>query len=736
MKGYTTLLLFLCLAISLAACGPSEEELNATTTQFAANIFATQTANAPTHTATPIPTFTPTPTPTPLTPETILENALNNLNAVQTYHYQSDIQSTWILENADEEMSFAIKGDFQAPDRTREMISMNFNDETNESEFITIGNTTYLKDPDTGEWEIDIVMKDLTLSDLLTKRPGIPAVMPADIQDLVLVEETHIDGNKVQHLSGRGSLTGTDYIMNSDLQVDYWIGVDDGLLKQSSVEGELVINGDEFLSELALGQFTIDFSAMHRFSDFGKLIVIEAPTVEPWIEGSLKMSEDRRRAAYGRMEDEDYFLVVDQTEYGPFDGIGSEIVVFSPDGQHMAYFIYEGDDRSVVIDNEIVEGPYQAYGGFTFSPDSQHYAYRAVFNGKDHIVIDGVEQQSYDQVDNPHFSPDSQRVLYSAREGDTWFTVLDGEEGKRYEDLSVRDPGFSPDSKKYTALASRGGKFIVIVDGIEGKAYDSWVNFPYFSPDSQQVVYAVIHDNKWYIIKGQQEIGPYEILYQGQPIFSPDGKRMAYLAGEGGENFYYIDGKKDGPYQPEGSIVFSPDSQRIIYFALEGEEWFAILDGERIGPYQGVTEPVFSGDSKRVGYVALLEDKAYAFIDQDKYGPYDEIGTPIFSPDSQRFAFAGKNDGKYFIVVDGIERGPYELTGFPVFSPDSRRLAYAVMEGDKSFIIVDDWKSLPYDRILDFDNHTGKGIIFEDDDHIRYLALLAGEIILVEEDLK
>jgi hypothetical protein len=53
----------------LAACGPSEAQRAATSTQIAADIFATQTAGAPTATATFTPSATPTDTPTPtLTP--------------------------------------------------------------------------------------------------------------------------------------------------------------------------------------------------------------------------------------------------------------------------------------------------------------------------------------------------------------------------------------------------------------------------------------------------------------------------------------------------------------------------------------------------------------------------------------------------------------------------------------------------------------------------------------------
>ena len=63
-KKLFSILQILLLAMLLCAFGPSEEALNATATQNAANTFGTQTAEAPTATYTPSPTDTPTATPT------------------------------------------------------------------------------------------------------------------------------------------------------------------------------------------------------------------------------------------------------------------------------------------------------------------------------------------------------------------------------------------------------------------------------------------------------------------------------------------------------------------------------------------------------------------------------------------------------------------------------------------------------------------------------------------------
>jgi hypothetical protein len=61
-KIHLLLTVLFLLVIFLPACGPSQAEIEATATQAAVSMYATQTAQAPT--ATTIPTSTPTPQPT------------------------------------------------------------------------------------------------------------------------------------------------------------------------------------------------------------------------------------------------------------------------------------------------------------------------------------------------------------------------------------------------------------------------------------------------------------------------------------------------------------------------------------------------------------------------------------------------------------------------------------------------------------------------------------------------
>jgi tetratricopeptide (TPR) repeat protein len=98
----------------LAACGPSPAELDATSTQAAANIFATQTAQvltatamftpSPTATVTPTATASPTNTPTP------------NLAATAAAYYKSGRANSekgeWELAISDYDQAIQFRPDY------------------------------------------------------------------------------------------------------------------------------------------------------------------------------------------------------------------------------------------------------------------------------------------------------------------------------------------------------------------------------------------------------------------------------------------------------------------------------------------------------------------------------------------------------------------------------------------------------------------------------------------------
>ncbi|MCG3179491.1 MAG: hypothetical protein BIFFINMI_01826 [Phycisphaerae bacterium] len=208
---------------------------------------------------------------------------------------------------------------------------------------------------------------------------------------------------------------------------------------------------------------------------------------------------------------------------------------------------------------------------------------------------------------------------------------------------------------------------------------------------------------------------------------SPDCCRAALLASTGNANKcrVSVDGKTDAEYDRVvyGTVKFSPDSRRLGYIAVKGNRQTAVVDGKELGEGDEIRELAFSPDSRHVAFVCRTGAKKTVVLDGQAGPDYDNIpmAVPVFSPDSSRMAYVAKIekteiDGKpvpphmrnmpgnyrHVVVVNGKAGPEYDSCSDPQFSPDSRRLAYHVYtwKGDKWAVSVDDRVGPQYNSIL------------------------------------
>jgi hypothetical protein len=247
--------ILLILLLALVACGPSQEELDATATQDAANAAATQTAAAPT--ATPRPTDTPTPQPTdtptpqPAAPEaeTIMTDAQEAMAQVESFHMDMEMSASISQEGVSMEIPISFAADVEKSGNMQGTMSISFMGMSIDLEMISVDGVTYMTDPTTGEWTIASEAEGSPLP-FDPEAIVVPQAGEGGLEDMTLVGQETLNGVDVYHL--QGTLPGDAFAAAAgeetgvaDLPAEVWIGVDDGLIYQLSFSGAIPVAGLE-----------------------------------------------------------------------------------------------------------------------------------------------------------------------------------------------------------------------------------------------------------------------------------------------------------------------------------------------------------------------------------------------------------------------------------------------------------------------------------------------------------
>ncbi len=463
-------------------------------------------------------------------------------------------------------------------------------------------------------------------------------------------------------------------------------------------------------------------------------------------------------------------------------------------GPHAAWVVRDADGYWAVVDGEA--GPrYDTIRGLILSPDGQHVAYTAQKGGKWMVVVDGAEGPACSGIDEDTliFSHDGTRVAYAARHpnqdgaqtphGRVWRVVVDGPEmapevqpGK-YERIGII--AFSRDGKRmaFSATDLAPVKLLywrIVVDGVERRGSSGEVTEILFSPNSAHVAYVCeeLSGPDHVLLLDDEPVGTYSAIRPHSLLFSPNSERLACVARRAGVEYcVVVDGQEGPEYDLVTRPVFSRDGRRLAYAAARGpredRKWCVVLDGEESPEYEEVRDLVFSPDGSHIAYAACkgererpvgivgdFDTQRWAVVVDGQEGPeYGEIvkGTPVFSPDGRRLAYAAVRNVRmtpasgpdYYrrrsvVVVDGEESAPYVSVrgGSLVFSPDSQRLAYIVRKEARDVCVIDGEVGPPYHQILASRPapHSREGLTrlrFADDGALEYIAVRVNEVYCV-----
>jgi Tol biopolymer transport system component len=383
-------------------------------------------------------------------------------------------------------------------------------------------------------------------------------------------------------------------------------------------------------------------------------------------------SEDGRHYAYsggpppGRKGGKMLFVVDGREHDDGVSGYYTGSPRFSPDGERVAYIGKPNDETMVVIANGKKGRVYTKTSDVVFSPDSKNLAYSAQRDGKWCLVNEGIEGPLYDAVGEsmPIFSPDSKHVAYVGKRGEQWILNLDGKESPPIDE--IYSPRFNPNGNGFAWCAKKNKQAAVFYNGKPlDKVYDG-VTACVFSPDGMRTAHLAQRGGKWLAVIDGGEGDEYKDV--DVPIFSGDGKHVAYVATEtDGLQRVVIDGRKGPLYAATDAPLLSADGKHLVYNAnlgkARGSQWCVIKDGVEGTPYQDVKNVAMSEDGEHIAHWIFVSGKHQLMVDGHVLATYDgtfDKARIVFDSKTSLHAL-GYRDGVIYraeVQVDGAAPTP------------------------------------------------------------------------------
>lgn len=427
-------------------------------------------------------------------------------------------------------------------------------------------------------------------------------------------------------------------------------------------------------------------------------------------------------------------LVVDGKIGPSFDQINNDSILFSRDGQHVAYSSDRNGTTVLLRDGQVLAAGANVKSDAVYNYDLSRLAYKVEAAGDRRAVcLDGKTGPAFAQVDNGSmaFSRDGRHFVCIAtgREGGPAqaTVVLDGEPGPTYERVAALT--FSPDCSHLAYIAAQDGQQRVVLDGKPGPAYASVDPFFLRFTAAGSLGYRARRGARMYLLLDGQVSGDRAGILDWSA--GPEGRGVAVITRSGETWSVVFNGARGADYDAIAApAVVSPDGAHVAYAARKGRHWFAVKDGTPGPGWDLIAQgPQFGPDGGYWGYVARRGGQWFVVVDGHENGPYGWFawGGLRFSPDGQHYAFAAQlpaprqatGDARWIVVLDG--RTVVECDGVATvplrFSGDGRHLACMVRQGTQWCVVLDGAPGPLFDRLFDITPD------FEPDGSLQYPAV-------------
>ncbi len=204
-------------------------------------------------------------------------------------------------------------------------------------------------------------------------------------------------------------------------------------------------------------------------------------------------------------------------------------------------------------------------------------------------------------------------------------------------------------------------------------------------------------------------------IVQASVVVSPDFRRVAFVAIQGGKHRVFVEGKLVATLDGVGfgTPAMSLDGQRLLFVGIRGTNSFVTVDGVEGKTYESIDRAQFSPDGKHFVFVVQRGDRFSVVLDDVEGPSFEQIGEgdPQFSEDGNHVAYAAKRDGKWLLMHDGKPGPSFEAVGRGAFyfSADGKTIAYLAVRRGKYVVIKDGVEGKEYASITDLTiNPTGR----------------------------
>ncbi|EIE99154.1 periplasmic component of the Tol biopolymer transport system [Saccharomonospora glauca K62] len=423
---------------------------------------------------------------------------------------------------------------------------------------------------------------------------------------------------------------------------------------------------------------------------------------------------------------------------------------WSPDGTTIAFSSDRGGTYDIwtvdVVTGELTrrtDDPGQEYTP-TWHPDGRSLAYVGD-EGIAEVAADGTTRTLVPAPDGevilhaPSWSPDGERLAYVRQEGTRADLVVDDRAVTDDEDVFLFAAEWLDDHRVlYTAdgaLRTRDleagttrdvpfeATFELPRVDYRRKEHDfddrsrhrvRGILTPALSPDARQVAFVALNDLWLMPIDGKPRRLTHDQFAESNPVFSPDGRYLAYAADRAGTPDLYVRDLRNGRERrvtaldgAEVSPAFSPDGRKLAFQDQDGATYVLDLRTGKVrqvvSSLFGPGRPSWSADGKTLAFAAvkpysarfregtsqiLTVDVATGQLTYHAPGEdHASISTrgddgPVWSPDGRSMAFVVDSTLRIMpVAADGTPRGPArelngEIADAPSWSGDSTRLLY------------------------------------------------------------